>query len=398
MPFFAVYLESRGVDYSVIGLTYLFAGLLLLLGVVLSGRLTDSFGPRRVLLISYSFAFVSSLVLGYLVYTSAEVSWLLVLYPIFYLMRSFSQPATSAMIANQRESHMRTGFSLSYVAGNLGFAIGPAIGGILAQYYGYSTVFLLSAGTAVAVAVITVMEVRGGLLVPTERPDGGFLATKGKTVNRWLSWKNDRNVILFLVLVMCSFIAVGYEITPLSVYVAGFLNFSNEQIGYLFATNGLVIVILQLPLTNLTTRMRSLVLPMMLSSVFATTAFLIAAVSTNFLQWELVMFTVTLAEIFQAVPSQTVVALFSRAGNRGTYQGYYNAFTGAGRSIASFVGPATFGLLALTPYLSWVVIAVFSLVVGFGFILLSPNLNRDYSAMKAGAQANGNLEEPITEI
>jgi MFS family permease len=390
MPFFAVYLESRGVAYSVIGLTYLFAGLLLLLGVVLSGRLTDFLGPKRVLLISYLFAFVSSLLLGYLVYTTAEVSWLLILYPLFYLMRSFSQPATSAIIANQKENHMRTGFSLSYVAGNLGFAIGPAIGGILAQFYGYSTVFMLSAFTAVIVTIITIVEVKGGLLSANARPNSELHITE-KTVNKWLSWKNDQSLILFLLLVMCSFIAVGYEITPLSVYVAGFLNFSSEQIGYLFATNGLVIVILQIPLTNLTTRMRSLVLPMVLSSIFATTAFLAAAVSTSFLQWEVVMFTVTLAEIFQAVPSQTVVALFSRAGNRGTYQGYYNAFASAGRSLASFFGPVTFGIFVLAPYLSWIAIAAFSVLVGLGFVLLSPHINRDYRNLKAREQADGNF-------
>jgi predicted MFS family arabinose efflux permease len=374
MPFLAAYLvTARSVPLSIVGVTYLASGFLVLLGQLISGRLTDSIGPKRVMLFSYSCSLASALLLGRLIQIQAAVEWILVLYPIFSFLRTMSQPATSAIVANQKESELRTSFSVLSIGGNLGFAIGPAIGGILSQFYGYSTVFLLSAATAAIVGVIVFIEIEGGPLVKA----AGNLNSYPK-LRRRLDWKEDKAIILFLALVLLSFLAVGYEITPLSVYVVDFMSFSPAELGYLFATNGAVIVILQLPISKMTERAKHLVTPMILSSIFASLAFFGAALAGNFADMELVMVMVTLGEILQTVPSQTVLTLFSRSWNRGTYQGYYNGATSSGRSLAAFIGPLSFGLLAFSPMLGWVLIAVFSLVVGFGFFLMSPSLEREY--------------------
>jgi predicted MFS family arabinose efflux permease len=274
-------------------------------------------------------------------------------------------------VAGESTDNVRTGFSILAIGGNLGFAIGPALGGILAQVYNYSTVFLLSAATAVVVTLITLFLIEGGPVV-----NHGSLS---RPVKRLLNWREDKNLIVFLVLTLASFLIVGYETTPLSLYVAGFLNFSNEQIGFLFATNGIVIVILQLPLTRLIEKkIRTLVMPMIASSLAAAVAFFVASVSTTFLQMEIVTFIVTLGEIFQTVPAQTVLSLFSKSGNRGTYQGYYAAVTNSGRSLASFFGPLSFSVFFFMPSLAWILVGAISLVVGFAFFLLSPGLQKDY--------------------
>jgi len=387
MPFLAAYLVTeRGVPLSIVGVTYLASGFLVLLGQLISGRLTDSMGPKRVMLFSYFCSLAFALILGRLIQIRSPVAWILLLYPIFTLLRTMSQPATSAIVANQKTSELRTSFSVLSIGGNLGFAIGPAIGGILSQFYGYSTVFLLSAATAAIVGIIAIIEVEGGPLVKA----GGALKLDPK-LRRRLDWKEDKTILLFLALVLLSFLAVGYEITPLSVYVVDFLKFSPAELGYLFATNGVVIVILQLPISKMTEKAKHLVTPMILSSIFTSLAFFGAALARNFAGMELVMVTVTLGEILQTVPSQTVLTLFSRSWNRGTYQGYYNGVTNSGRSLASFVGPLSFGLLVFSPMLGWVLIAVFSLVVGLGFFLLSPSLEREYRKREAS-----NDEEPIS--
>jgi MFS family permease len=92
---------------------------------------------------------------------------------------------------------------------------------------------------------------------------------------------------------------------------------------------------------------------------------------------ELVTFIVTLGEIFQTVPAQTVLSLFSKSGNRGTYQGYYAAVTNSGYSLASFFGPLSFSVFFFRPSLAWVLVGVASLIVGFAFYLLSPGLEKD---------------------
>ena len=378
MPFLAVYLEvARGVSLSIIGFTYLLTGFFILASQLVAGRLTDSLGPKRVMLIGYVSSLISAIILGQLIEVDASVSLILLLYPVFSFVRTISQPASSAIIASQTRENIRLGYSVITVGGNLGFAIGPAIGGVLAQEYDYSSVFLLSAATSGVVGIIATFGIKGGMLLSANKKASRAVS------RRWLSWKRDRTLLTFLLLTMGSFLAVGYEITPLSLYVAGFLRFSNEQIGYLFATNGLVIVILQIPLTKVMEKTQRLITPLIFSSAFAALAFVVASLSSTFAEMEAVMVAITLAEIFQTVPSQTVMAYFSRSGNRGTYQGYYLAFTNVGRSIASFVGPLSFSLLLVIDVrLAWIAIAIFSTVVGFFYYLLSPKLQREYEVQE----------------
>jgi MFS family permease len=387
LPFYAVYLVSRNVSLTEIGLTYLATGLLLLVTQILSGRLVDEIGPKKVMLLAYSISLGAALLLGRLIQVSAPITWLLLLYPLFSLTRNMPASATSAIMASQAGVQMWTGFSFLNVGNNLGFAIGPAVAGIFSQYYGYSTVFFFAAGSAVVADLITLLLLHYDWQKVSQdsQKSSSEDVINRQTVRKWLSWKEDRTVILFLLLVLGSFFAIGYEIQPMSVYVSDFLGFSNSQIGYLFTTNGLVIVILQLPFTRWWQRSMTkskLVVPLILSSIFAAIAYLIVAFGKTFGELELAMVVLTVGEIFQTVPSQMVTALFSRPGNRGTYQGYYNAVTSAGRSVAFYVGPASFALFSVEPYISWILIAVFTLLTGLAFLFLSPSLQRDYAKLK----------------
>ncbi len=265
------------------------------------------------------------------------------------------------------------------IGGNLGFAMGPAIAGPIIDISGYSTVFLLSAGAALVTTGIAFFFIEGGPPT-TEASSSSIESMKRKTlpVRRWLNWKEDKTIILFLILTFFLTVANGYEITPLSLYVAKFLHFSNTLIGFLFATNGGLIVVLQLPISKLIERSPKLVLPLVTSAGFITASFALAGISGTFEQFELVMFLVTLGEILLSVPAQTIVTFFSRAGNRGTYQGFYSAASNTGRSVSSFVGPSSFQLLAFDPPLAWYAVAILALASGIGFVALSPGLEREY--------------------
>ena len=381
VPFLGVYLlTTRGVSFTEIGLVYLVTGILGIGSQVIGGRLTDSIGPKKVMLSGYTASIISSVLLGYLVLSDANVYAFFILYPIFSLMRGISQPATASIIAGQKASQIRTGFSFLNIGGNLGFAIGPALAGPIIDATGFATAFVLSASAASAAGIITILAIEGGRRYKSLQQEAG------KSVKRWLSWEKDRNVVLFLLVVFAMFLCIGYEITPLALYVAGVYHFTNTEIGYLFATNGMLIVLLQLPLTKLMERSRLLLLPLIFSSGFATLAFVIAGFASTFAEWELFMGVITLAEISLSVPSQTVFAFFSRAGNRGTYQGYYSAFSNAGRSLSSFIGPSTFTLFAFYPALSWFGIGAFSLCVGIAIFFLSPRLQADYERQLGNTQ------------
>ena len=370
MPFFAIYLlDARGVSLATIGTVYFVSGALNLGSQLVGGRLTDAVGPKRVMLAGYVTSIFTSATLGYMVLDNAGIAFFFVAYPIFSFLRGFSNPATGSIIAEQPERQLRPGYNLLTIGGNLGFAIGPAVGGPITDAFGYSTVFFLSAAMVIPVIVLTVVLIRGGI-----RHKEGI---QGQ-VKRALKWSADRNFIMFLALTACLYVSVGYEIQPVSLYVSDFLRFTNTQIGYLFATNGLVIVLLQLPVIGLFKRSRSLMLPLLISPILLVVSFIMAGLSTGFLEYEGVMVVITLGEILLTVPSQTIAALFSKAGNRGTYQGYFYAASNTGRSTAAFLGPASFEALSFAPALGWYAIAAFTSCVFVGLFLLGPRIQKDY--------------------
>ena len=377
MPFFGLYLlEVRGIDLAATGAVYFAAGVLSLSSQLVGGRLTDAVGPRTVMLAGYFTSIATSVSLGFMVLDNSPAIYFFILYPMFSFLRGFSNPATGSIIAGQPASQIRAGYNLLTISGNLGFAIGPALGGPITDAFGYATVFFISAVMVVPVILLTVFRIAGGVRASQD--------ARGGASRRLLSWSNDRNVIGFLLLAAGLYFAVGYEIQPLALYVAYFLHFTNTEIGYLFATNGGVIVLLQLPLINMVQKARTLVFPLLLSPLLLVTSFLMAGLSTGFIQYEAVMVVLTLGEVMATVPSQTVIALFSRSGNRGTYQGYYYAATSSGRSTAAAVGPASFELLSFAPAWGWYLVAAFVMAIFFGFVLIGPKIQHDYESMGGG--------------
>ena len=380
MPFLAVYLSAvRGVPLATIGVVYLVAGVLSLGSQLIGGRMTDSMGPRRIMLIGFAFSVASALVLSYLIGTDADITLILLTYPLFNFLRGLSQPASSAIVANTEIRNLKTGLSLLSIAGNLGFAIGPALGGVLAQTFNYSSVFLLSAAVPAVTSLLTMLYVRGGQLTGYEEDTERRSAA--------LSWRRDRNLVIFLFLVMGGYLAIGYEIVPISVYVQNFLDFSSEQIGYLFATNGLVIVLLQLPLSSLFFRAKKLAYPLIGGCVFAGLSFVMAGFSSTFLEFEGVMVVLTLGEIFTTVPAQTVFTVFSGVRTRGTFQGYAAAASLGGRSLSPLVGLWTFEVFSALPSLGWYAAAAFAALLGVGFYIIAEPLQRDFRSL--GKQLGG---------
>jgi MFS family permease len=374
MPFLAVYLSAvRGVSLTTIGALYVVAGLLSLGSQLLGGRMTDSIGPKRVMLIGFVSSVLSSLVLSYLVGVGADTAYILLTYPVFNLLRGLSGPATSAIVANSEIGNLKTGLSLLSIAGNLGFAIGPALGGVLAQDFNYSSVFLLSAAVPVVTSLLTMLYVAGGRLAGYDEGVGRRTAA--------LRWGKDRNLIIFLFLVIGGYLAIGYEIVPISLYVQRFLSFSSEQIGYLFATNGLVIVLLQLPLSSLFFRAKKLAYPLVGACLLAGLSFILAGLSSTFLEFEGVMIVLTLGEIFMTVPSQTVFTVFSGVRTRGTFQGYVAAGSLGGRSLSPLVGLWTFQVFSSLPSLGWYTAAVFAALLGVGFYVIAEPLQRDVRSL-----------------
>lgn len=101
-------------------------------GMLIGGKLVDTIGRKKVILIFQSLALTVFIVCGFLE-PSLKMAYILMLAPIFY---SFCMPAQDAMTADlTTKRNRKEAFSLLYMGHNLGFAIGPVIGGLLYKNY-----------------------------------------------------------------------------------------------------------------------------------------------------------------------------------------------------------------------------------------------------------------------
>jgi len=375
LPFVGVYLAvSRNTPLEVIGATYLAVGITAFVSQMFGGRLVDSLGPRTVMLIGYTGSIVTALWLGYLISIRADPYLIAGSYTASALTRGICQPVPGSIIAASQGKDMMNRFSYITIASNLAFGIGPAIGGFLSQYYDYPSLFFFTAGVFGITAVVSHLTIAKGRLHDDD--------SHRETGTHRLSWSRDRSVILLLLFGFFSFLVSGFDIQPLSLYSATFLHVPNIEIGYLFSTNGLGVVLLQLPMIRLVQMTRHKLLPLIAANLVCVIGFIIAASSTTFADLELVMIILTLSEMLLTVPMMALMAFFSRPETRGTFQGYASATQNAGRSLANFVGPTLFGIFYFEPQIGWYAISVVAIVVAMCLVILSRGMDSEIAARK----------------
>src|SRR5215218_5721541 len=130
IPFLTVYLTSIGYSLNQAGLMMALFGCGSFLGGYIGGRLTDKFGFFHVQALSLLCNGALFILLGYLQHLWAIGSCIFLLSSLGEAFR----PANAAAIAAYSDETNRIRcYSLNRLAINLGWSIGPAVGGILAS-------------------------------------------------------------------------------------------------------------------------------------------------------------------------------------------------------------------------------------------------------------------------
>ena len=162
LPFLAFYLtDELDLTPSFVGLVLGGFGLGSVVASLVGGVLSDRLGRRPVLLGSQLGTAATLVALGF---TTSQAGVVL-LVALLGLASNTARPAFSAMITDIVAPADRVrAFSLNYWAINLGFAIAPVLGGLLARA-GYLTLFLVDAATTLVFAVLVFLK------VPESRPE-----------------------------------------------------------------------------------------------------------------------------------------------------------------------------------------------------------------------------------
>ncbi|MEJ7912814.1 MAG: MFS transporter, partial [Chitinophagaceae bacterium] len=157
IPFLTVYLIHKGYSLGEAGAIMAMFGAGAFLGGYLGGRLTDRYGFFRVQVGSLFMNGVLFVILGYM---EGGLQIGLCVFALSTLGESF-RPANAAAIGAYSDNHNRTRcYSLNRLAINLGWAIGPAVGGLLASI-NYSLLFWVDGATCVLAALLLYLSFSG---------------------------------------------------------------------------------------------------------------------------------------------------------------------------------------------------------------------------------------------
>jgi MFS family permease len=335
LVFLVLYLTDEGFSPAEAGAAVSAYGAGGLGAALLGGWLADRLGRRNTIALSMFSAAATMLALS----QARDLAPVVVLSGVAGLTSELYRPASAALLTDLLPPGRRiTGSALYRLAINLGFAAGPATAGFLAE----RSFFLLFLGDAITSALF-------GVAALVALPEGVRASHAEELPGELVrAVRADRAFQLFLLASLASAFVYFQQQAALPLHVAD-AGLSYAVFGALLSLNGLVVVLLELPLTALTQRLPAR--PVMAAGLFLEAAgFALTAVAFDVPLLAVTVVIWTLGEIAFSPVASAYVADIAPERLRGRYQGAWGLTFGLALIAAPVLGTA---LYARSPTALW---------------------------------------------
>lgn len=363
LPYVALYLnQDRGIPMTVVGVIILLTGILSAMVQLASGALCDRFGRRPLLIASMMSGTALFACMAFLIGITAPVWVIIVAYTGVRCAIMMANPAIQSMVVDQcPREHLAEANGLLRIGGNLGWACGPALGGFLLLSLQYSWLFgvaTIMRGIALIFAIVLVKESFSGC---SEHIKLRSIFQAGQ----------DRAFLNFTLLCLLLFLAMGQMSTTLSVYTVERIGFSNAMYGSLLTLNGLMVSVLQYPVTRALGRISKKAALVLGSCLYALGYFCMSFVGPYPVALA-AMAIVTLGEITIAPTTLAVVGEMSPATWRGRYMGFFGLSETLGVSTGPLLGGILLDGFPTGRLPVWGSIGAIAMLAAFGFTRWKP--------------------------
>lgn len=362
IPFLTVYLTSQGYTLAQAGYVMAAFGAGSIVGGFIGGVMTDKFGHYYVQVLSLLLSGIFFIVLGQM-----ETFWQFVM--CIFILSSLGEafrPANSAAVAlYSNESNRTRCYSLNRLAINLGWAIGPAAGGMLASY-NYGLLFWADGLTCIVASLLLYVLFSSSRRKQEHKSSGE--TTKRITSSAYKD-KVFRIGMFYIFLVGLCFFQM-FNVVP--VYFKEEIGLDESTIGWVLALNGLIIAVFEMVLVYKLENRRDAVTYLMLGAFLIGASFLFFEISKAFVFVLLQTFFITLGEMLLFPFMNNFWVRRSNETNRGQYAAVYTMSFSAAIVLAPTFASQVATHLSF-PAL-WVINFILCSFAALGYLLLKKRM------------------------
>jgi predicted MFS family arabinose efflux permease len=364
LPFLGVYMTNH-LHFSIenTGIVLSFFGIGSVIGSWLGGFITDKIGEYKV----QSLSLLLSVPLFCLIpvfKTEAGVAAIILLQSI---VSDAFRPANSVAITKYaKPENITRAFSLNRMAVNLGFSIGPALGGILSAI-SYEFLFLSNALTALLAGIMYIVFFK---------KRNRLARIKAKKIKEVIEIKKenspyrDRKFLIYCFFCMLFSICFFQLFSTLTIFYKDTAHLSQQNIGYILGYSGFLVVLLEMGLVQVAEKYFSLATTMLLGTFICGLSYAMLGFDHHILTLVVSMSLLCVGEIWALPFMSTITALRAGKNNKGAYMG----LNGISFSIAFIITPYVGTLIAdkFGFSLLWIGTGILSVFIAVAFYFIVP--------------------------
>ncbi len=352
-PFMAIFFnQDLNVPVYIVGIIFGALAVASTFCQIIGGHMADFSGRKHTMMLGS--------LLGILIYMGIILALVfrgsLVLIAVLFVATSFSGgllfPAATAAVSDVTGgSDRERGYAIYRIMANVGWAVGPLIG---SQIFDAGVVWIF-------LVVEVTLLIQLFLII-------ALLSEPGKSQNRARAGRRFTDFIVvdaalfvfsagtFLLMILTSQFSV-----TLPLYATLKANIESNMVGYIFAVNGIVVVLGQFPITSLVLRLRE-VDGIIAGILIYMVGYLMVGFSTSLSALMLDMVIITLGENFTTPTISSIVSRIAPSDKVGRYMAFNGMSNSAGRALGPAVGSFFLYLLFGSSIAVWLALDMFGLV------------------------------------
>ncbi len=317
--FIPIYLITiRDVSFFTVGILFFISSAFTIPTSIYGGNLIDRFGRKKMAVLLPPLLMIVYSTISAGIYFNYSIFLIFAAFISIGPLSSIQGITDTVMVTDTTAEKDRiNAYSLVRIAANIGFSIGPALGGLVV-IFNYSYVTVIPAIGAIAELFLYIRFVNETL--PTRKAEN----IKKNSIS--FPYEDKLFIIIGFLLAMSSF-AVGPWEYILNQFFSRAYYFSSWQIGMLFAVNGLTVILFQLPINHILKNVSELN-RISLGMLIYAASFFVIGITDNFYLLILDVIFLTFGENTISPAISSIIGKIAPMDKRGEYFGGFSMING----------------------------------------------------------------------